>query len=79
MSEDDLNPNFKKDASVSASVSSLGEETDGRTKKSSDHNKYFDERARPGVYNPLEDEPLAIRTTASQVILMKQEKPPLIS
>ncbi len=56
MSEDDLNQNFKNDAPVSASVGSLGEVTDGRTKKSSDPSKYFDERARPGVYDPLEDE-----------------------
>ena len=57
MSEDDLNQNLEKDASVSASVGSLGEVADGRTKKLVDPSKYFDERARPGAYNPLEEEP----------------------
>ncbi len=56
MSEDDLNQNLEKDASGSASAGSLGEVADGRTKKPVDPSKYFDERARPGVYDPLEDE-----------------------
>ena len=56
MSEDDQNQNLEKDASVSASAGSLGEVADGRIKKCVDPSKYFDERARPGVYNPLEDE-----------------------
>ena len=56
MSEDDLNQNLENDATVSASAGSLGEVADGRTKKPVDPGKYFDERARPGVYDPLEDE-----------------------
>ena len=56
MSEDNLNQNLEKDATVSASAGSLGEVADGRTKKPVDPSKYFNESARPGVYDPLEDE-----------------------
>ena len=56
MSEDDLNQNLEKDATVSASAGSLREVADGRTIKPVDPSKYFDERKRAGVYDPLEDE-----------------------